>query len=181
MNFRRSKIVPSLLFLVFLSGCKTKQSIDRLGPKKATLIPASRIYVAIPEKPGRDEERVYEASHFRTAEACAKAFRQYGKVKLGRHPETWQEALTSARNEGCNYLVKPEIRVWEDNPTEWTGERDELEVDVEIIKTATGETVSRDLLKGRSRWMTLGDKPERMLEGFFEPLAAELFKGKSVN
>lgn len=158
-----------------LVGCQTQQSSIQLNSITTVLKNGSSLYVAVPERPGRDSERAYEGSNYQTAEACATSFRQHAQVRLGREPENLEKALASARNGKCDYLVKPEIRIWEDNPTEWNAERDQLEVDVETFETATGKAISRVVLKGKSRLMTFGDKPERMLTGFFDSHAAELF------
>jgi hypothetical protein len=168
------KAVIALLLVIIACSCKTQQAINNLGPT-TTLAKDSSLYIAVPKHPGRDSERSYEGSNFQTAEACMNAFRPYEKVRLGREPQNLEEALTSARSFAADYLVKPEIRVWEDNPTEWNGEPDVLDVDIEVFDVKSGKSVSRSLLKGKSRWMSLGDKPERMLIGYFEPYAAQLF------
>jgi hypothetical protein len=164
-----------LLITGILSGCQTKQTVTKFEKSEIHLNRPSTVYVAIPEHPGRDSERTYPGSDFQTAEACAQAFGKFAQVKLGRRAENVKQSLSAARDEKCDYVIKPEIRVWEDNPTEWTGERDELEIDLEIIDAASGNTISRSALKGKSRWLSGGDKPERMLIGFFEPYVAELF------
>ncbi|MGV3774682.1 MAG: DUF4823 domain-containing protein [Verrucomicrobiales bacterium] len=146
-----------------------------MEPAANVLKRGSLIYVAVPEQLGRDGERAYRGSDFQTAAACAEAFNNYSEVVLGRTPENLEAAMQSAQAANCAYLVKPEIRIWEDNPTEWTGERDDLEIDVETFEVSTRKTVARAILKGKSRIMTFGDKPEGMLNGFFEPHAAKLF------
>jgi hypothetical protein len=174
-KFFLKKTFAVLLGIWVLVGCQTQRTAITLNPIQAVLRNGSSLYVAVPEREGRDDERAYTGSNYQTAEACATAFRPHAQVVLGREPENLEKALASARNGKCDYLVKPEIRIWEDNSTEWNGERDQLEVDMETFETATGKSISRVLLKGKSRLMTFGDKPERMLIGFFDPYAAELF------
>lgn len=142
---------------------------------KSALRQGAKVYIAVPEKPGHDDERAYPGSEFQTAEACARAFKEYSEVVMGRESQDMQKALDSARAEKCQYMAKPEIRAWEDNPTEWNGERDVMEIDLETFDVETGRPLSRVYLKGRSRWMTFGDKPERMLNGFFDTHVAGLF------
>ncbi|MDB6037387.1 MAG: hypothetical protein JWM99_1228 [Verrucomicrobiales bacterium] len=175
MNQNIFRSCACALALALLCACQTQQTITQSDTSQTVLKQGSLVYVAVPEKPGRDDERSYEGSDYQTAEACAKAFKQYAEVTLGRESQNLENALASARARKCDYMVKPEIRIWEDNPTEWNGERDRLEVDVETFETATGKTISRVVLKGKSRLMTFGDRPERMLIGFFEPHAAKLF------
>jgi hypothetical protein len=133
------------------------------------------MYVSIPEAKGRDEERTYEASDFQTGAACAAAFKKYGAVTLGHEPEPLDKAFASAEAARCSYMVKPSIRMWEDNPTEWNGEPDDLEIELEVFEVGSKESLSRVSLKGKSKVATFGDKPEDMLPGFFDEYAAELF------
>ena len=170
----------ALITMTMLCGCANIQTTTRFSGPGAALRSGSTLYVGVPEHAGRDEERTYPRSSAQTAEACAKTFQQYAQVTLGREPENLQQAFASATAAKCDYLVKPEIRAWEDNPTEWNGERDVLDVDVETFEVATGKSISRAALKGRSRLLTFGDKPERLLAGLFEPYSAELFGTKKL-
>ncbi|MDB6058052.1 MAG: hypothetical protein JWO95_1896, partial [Verrucomicrobiales bacterium] len=160
-------------------GCKTKQTITRLKMPAAPLAIGKPMYVSVPEAKGKDEERTYEPSDFQTATAVTGAFRNHGPVTMGREPETKDKALASAAAANCVLLIKPTIRMWEDNPTEWSGEPDDLEIELEIFDVASKDSLARANLKGKSKWATFGDHPEDMLPGFFEPFAAELFGDKS--
>lgn len=164
-----------LFVMATFSGCSTKQTITRITRPASPLSPGKPMYVSIPEAKGRDEERTYDPSDFQTATACAGAFRKYGPVTMGRQPERLETAMASAKASQCFYLVKPTIRMWEDNPTEWNGEPDDLEIEIEIFAVANSESLARANLKGKSKWATFGDHPEDMLPGFIEPYAAELF------
>lgn len=167
-----------LLFVTMLCGCKTKQAITKLKMPATPLAVGKPMYVSVPEAKGKDEERTYEPSDFQTATAVAGAFKKYGAVTMGREPETQAKALSSAAASSCVLLVKPTIRMWEDNPTEWSGEPDDLEIELEIFDVASKESLARANLKGKSKWATFGDHPEDMFPGFFEPFAAELFGDK---
>ena len=168
-----------LVLVTAMCGCKTKQAVTKFKMPAAPLAIGKPIYVSVPETKGKDEERTYQGSDTQTATAVAGAFKNYGTVTFGREPEAQEKALGSAAAAQCVYLVKPTIRIWEDNPTEWNGEPDELEVELEVFDVAGKESLARASLKGKSKLATvLGDKPEDMLPGFFEPFAAELFGDK---
>jgi hypothetical protein len=159
---------------LLLTGCATKLSHTALVPQRAPLKPEHVFYVAVPE-PGRDEERVYEASSIQTAQAFTQAISAHAKTKMGRQPETLEKAINSASAEACDFLILPTIRMWEDNPTEWNGEPDDLKIEVETVDLKTKETVSRVLLSSKSKWATFGDKPEEMLPEIAAPFAKTLF------
>lgn len=160
---------------LLLTGCEATHSQMDLVSKPAPLNIQSTVYVAVPE-PGRDEERVYEASGFQTAQAFTKAIGELGKVKMGRAVENLDAAIASARADNCNYVLIPRIQIWEDNPTEWNGEPDDLQIDAELVTVDTKETISRVLLTGKSPWASVkADKPEAMLAGMAAPYARKLF------
>jgi hypothetical protein len=169
--------IVALFFVVLttLCGCSTKQTITHIKTPLTPLSIGKTIYVSVPETKGRDEDRTYEASDFQTATACAGAFRKYGAITMGKQPETETIAIASAQAAGAFYLVKPTIRMWEDNPTEWSGEPDDLEIEIEVFEVSKKESLARANLKGKSKWATFGDHPEDMLPGYIEPYAAELF------
>ena len=60
--------LPLLTGALLLTGCATKHSHMTLVPQAAPLNAEDVVYVAVPE-PGRDEQRVYEASSIQTAQA----------------------------------------------------------------------------------------------------------------
>ena len=170
-----ARTLSGVVTVALLCGCHTKETITRLKMPAAPLPVGKPMYVSIPEAKGRDEERTYEPSDFQTGTAVAAAFGKYGTVTLGRAPEVQEQALASAEAAKCFYLVKPTIRMWEDNPTEWSGEPDDLEIELEVFQVASKESLSRVNLKGKSKWATFGDHPEDMLPGFFDEYTAELF------
>ena len=177
MNVRPQQWFVGFVFVAMLSlcGCSTKQTITRIKVPSMPLVVGKPIYVSIPESKGRDEERTYEPSDIQTATACAGAFRKYGTITMGRQPESQDSAIASAVTAGAFYLVKPTIRMWEDNPTEWSGEPDDLEIEIEVFEVSSKESLARANLKGKSKWATFGDHPEDMLPGYIDPYAAELF------
>lgn len=135
------------------------------------------MYVAIPPD-ARHKDEISFNSGTATASVIRDTFdRHVRRAYIGRHVETFDEALLTARRAKCDYLIYPAILRWADHATEFSGIRDRIELQIRIVDVATGETVHGIHLKGASRWMTDGgDKPKDLLIEPVEKYVASLFQ-----
>jgi hypothetical protein len=90
--------------------------------------------------------------------------------------EDFDTALKSAQAGGYSYLFYPEILLWEDRATEWSGRPDQASVKVSIVKADTGAVLDSAVVGGKSGIATFGgDRPEHLLPKPLSDYAATLF------
>lgn len=100
-----------------------------------------------------------------TAQAVSAAFTsRLRNVSVGVANEGFSSAMETARSGGFTVLVVPTILHWEDRATEWPMLSDKLEVKVDVVDTATGDTIATATLVGKSGKATFGgDHPQDLL------------------
>ena len=159
------------VLLIFLgAGCQNIYTEAYLTQPSSGLVLDRKIpaYVAVPAD-GVDDHGTYQGSGIKVAGAIQNAFAQKLQTVFGgAGHESLDTALVSARNRGAGYLFYPTILQWENNPTEWTYERDHLQIKIELLDVSSGGTIHSTIFSGKSKLMTFGDVPEDMLP---EPLA----------
>jgi len=134
-------------------------------------------YVGVP-KDGSYGTIAYPGSGALTAQAVAAAFAPYlAKTTVGVKTEGFDAALKSARAGRNTYLLYPEILLWEDRATEWSGRPDQASVKVSVVRAATGDVLDSAVVGGKSGLATLGgDRPEHLLPKPLADYAASLFQ-----
>lgn len=173
------KIITVMLlgFVTLLIGCADSHQLIRLsGDQTVKLNKNGGVYVAVP-KDGAYGNKVYRGSGQNVAQIIQSAFsRKARNVQQGRDYESFNKALEAAKQNGYKYLVYPAILHWEDRATEWSGISDKVEVKVEVVDTATGETVVSTLIKGSSGKGTFGgDHPQDLLPTPITEFVASLY------
>ena len=77
------------------------------------------------------------------------------------------EAQAGAR--GFTHYVHPTILHWEDRNTEWSGKRDKISIQLQVVEIESGNIIDATMLDGKSKLATFGgDHPEELLA---KPLA----------
>jgi hypothetical protein len=165
--------------LITGTACQNTYREEVVTPQ-ATAAPLSsknRIYVAMPED-ALDKKEAVPGSGKRTALALRDAFLRHTKfVQVATVPETRSDVLEHARQLGADHVAYPTILEWKDRPTEWTGVRDRLALQIDIIDAATGETIRSTKIHGTSRWMTDGgDAPQDLLADPVDKFVRSLFR-----
>ncbi|MBI4328189.1 MAG: DUF4823 domain-containing protein [Chloroflexi bacterium] len=175
----RSILAATGLGALLLAGCQ--HSTRKVALDKAHAQPQLdrqvRIYIRLATNHPRQKPPDAESGR-RTAQALSEAFATYAKgVRVGKRFEEVPDALATARQANCQYLVSPTILRWEDHATEWTGRRDRIEMKVELIEVSSGDLLYAAVLQGRSRWMTDGgDAPEDLLAEPVNEFVGSLFR-----
>jgi hypothetical protein len=154
-----------------------KQTSTDISPTAPGLRPNARVYVAMPED-ALDKKNPVPDSGRRTALALDTAFkRQTRNVVMSRVPETRDDAIAHARDLQYEYVAFPTILKWEDRPTEWTGVRDKLQIQIDVISVATGQTVHSTLIDAKGKWMTDGsDQPQDLLPEPMDKFVRSIFR-----
>lgn len=167
----------SLLLLIFIGGCAST------GPQHEmlitldmanSLIPQDKIAVSVP-KDGKYETKIYAGSGMKTSEAALRELEKYSNdVKIIDCAPS--ECSDVAGDAGFAYLVKINILHWEDRQTSWSGRRDRLTLEFNVIDVKENRTISSAILTGTGTWMTLGgEHVEDELSDTLEAYVASLF------
>ena len=95
----------------------------------------------------------------------AALYKHLRKIIEGRHVESYEEALQTAKNTNIDYLIYPTILHWEDRATEWSSKADKIELQIVVTDTKTNFEVSSVRIKSHSSWWTFGgDHPQDLLD-----------------
>lgn len=166
------------LALLPLSGCQNTYQQISLGQnaKPPRLKGDATAYVAIPPDVWFKKAVAFDSGKL-TALAVRDAFARYVKrAYLARRVESFDESLKTARDNKCTYLIYPSVLRWEDRATEFTGQRDKIEIKIQVVEAASGESLDTSVLRGASRWMTDGgDVPQDLLAEPVNEYVATLF------
>ena len=160
-----------------LSACADTHQITRVPGTGAALSRQASAYVGVP-RDGSYETKPYPGSGGLTAHAVAVAFTPYlARITVGVKTEDFDAALKSAREGGYTYLFYPEILLWEDRATEWSGRPDQASVKVSVVRTDTSAVIDSAVVGGKSGLGTLGgDRPEHLLPKPLSDYAGTLFR-----
>ena len=160
-----------------LAGCADTHELIRSSQTPGPVMrPTDSVYVAVP-KDGAYGSATYRGSGATTAGEFVSAFgKRLRRVEGAHEYQSFEDALKTARSGGFTYLVFPTILHWEDRATEWSGKSDRVEVKVELVEVGSGRTVDSTLIKGKSKWATLGgDHPQDLLPKPIDEFVAALF------
>ncbi len=166
-----------LLVVAVFAGCADTHQLTRVPGTTGALSRQASAYVGVP-RDGSYGATAYPGSGGLVAQAVAVAFAPYlTRVTVGVKREDFDTALKSAQAGGYAYLFYPEILLWEDRATEWSGRPDQASVKVSIVKTDTGAVLDSAVVGGKSGLATFGgDRPEHLLPKPLSDYAATLFR-----
>ncbi len=171
--------LPGILALMLLGACtNTHQSIraDPPGTARLTLAPADSLLVATP-KDGATDTTVYRGSGQHTGQMLQAAFaRRTHAVKVGPFNQDYDDALALTRQMGQKYLVYSTILQWQELLTEWPATADRIEIRIDVVDAATGNTAASSIIKARSGWPKLvGQDPQDLLPRALDDFVSSLY------
>lgn len=156
----------SALLMALTTACRTtvNQTTSEPTAGEPPLRGNSRVYVAMPED-ALDKKEPVPGSGRRVAVALQDAFKRHTRnVLMGRIAETLPEAINRARDLEYEYVAMPTLLKWEDRPTEWTGVRDKLKVQIDLVSVQSGAVVRTTTFDSKGKWMTDGgETPQDLL------------------
>ena len=148
--------------LVSVIGCTASYQQSALTQPTVKLAANEFVYVATPEN-GWYGDQEYRNSGVMAANATRAAFAKYSSSTKIIDSCAGEECFTELEG-STGYLVMPVILHWEDRATEWSGKSDRLEIQVTVYDLATQEELASSVLKGKSKWATMGgDHPQDLL------------------
>lgn len=127
---------------------------------------------------GSYQHQYYDGSGSMVTSELVKALKAHGSdARAASSHGTLEDYVSHARAASLDYLVIPEIQHWEERATEWSGKPDRIEVELTLVEVASGRTLDRTVVSGKSRWMTFGgDHPQELLPVPLAQYADALFQ-----
>ena len=172
-------LIISAAILLGGTACQNTyhQEVTNPTPNAAPFTSKNHIYVALPED-GLDDKEPVASSGKRTALAIRDAFNRHTKyVTVATVPETLPDAIEHARNIAADHVVYPTILAWKDRHTEWTGIRDRLDLQIDVVDAGSGQTIRTSKIQGTSKWMSDGgEAPQDLLAEPVETFVRSLFR-----
>lgn len=167
----------AIVSVLLVVSCADTHKVTRIDASPdVRLEPTSTIYIAVPED-GVYGAKTYRGSGQNTAQIIHSAFAKRSRsTKVGRNPQSFDEARAAALSNNWEYLVYSIILHWEDRATEWSGISDKVEVKIEVVEAATDRTVASAVIKGSSGLATFGgDHPQDLLPEPIEEFVSSLY------
>ncbi len=170
------KCLFAIYITLVLSGCADSHQLIRNDSSTTKLISTDTIFISVPED-GFYGSDIYRSSGKNTAQILRSAFAKHTRTAtVGRSTQNFDQALTSAKQAGKNYLVYPTILHWEDRATEWSAIPDRVEVKIDVINTTSGNTTASGIVKAKSGLATFGgDHPQDLLPQPIEEFVSSLY------
>ncbi len=138
------------------------------------LRPEDAVFIIVPpdayDEPG---------SGRKCADTLLEAFRPHAnRVKLSDEAATLSVHLTNAATQRFTYVLDTKIYKWEEEPTEWSGKPDILDIGLRLLQTPDGKVVSETRFGGKSKWATLGgDHVEDLLKPLANDWVRAMYEG----
>jgi Domain of unknown function (DUF4823) len=168
----------AVLFIgIIVLGCADSYQVLRNNiASEAKLSKMDSIYIAV-SRDGLYGSRTYAGSGSNASQVILAAFaRRSQHVEMGNVHQELNEALEFATMNKFRYLVYPTILHWEDRATEWSGIPDKVEIKIDLIDVARGNTIGSSIVKGISGLATFGgDHPQDLLPRPVEGYVSSLY------
>lgn len=167
----------SLLLLLLLIGCSDTYQLVKHETSDASLSRGATAYILLPGD-GHYESIIYPGSGVIVAREIKNAFQPYLKeIRVAPQLTGFDIGIASARAEGFDYVIQPEISHWEDRNTLWSSIPDKASIKLSIIDVNSGLIIDSAELGGTSKIMTFtNDPPEVLLPKPLADYAESLFK-----
>ncbi|MFX0203268.1 MAG: DUF4823 domain-containing protein [Candidatus Hodarchaeota archaeon] len=160
----------------FATGCAASYKYADLKPITAKLDSTKGVLISTPQD-GWYENTEYPNSGRMTANAIRAAFSKYSSTVDVVDSCHGENCLNSIDSKKYGYYVKPDILLWEERATEWSGKPDKIEIQIVIFEAATKEEIANTSYTGKSKWATLGgDHPQDLLPEPTNQFVGSLYK-----
>lgn len=158
-------LLPIAIAFIF-TGCYTEKYDVKpnVSEKSAKLDSSKPVYISVPEN-GIFKNHLYHLSAKNTVLAIQSALATHiNSIQEGSEYESYEVALSKAKENASTYLIYPTIIRWEDRATQWSGKPDKIEIKIAVIDVASANEISSVIIAGHSSWWTLGgDVPSDLL------------------
>jgi hypothetical protein len=180
------RLAGSLIVLAALAGCAHSSVTTAVKPRERLAgIPNARVVVmqtigakrTIIES-GRPIQRVqgFPPSAGRTiTDRVLETVRQ-------RHPEAELvdtpfigQAITTALDRGATHMIVPEVKEWRDAETQYTGQRDRVEIELRLVQLRPYTTIASVTFRKNNGFLAVRDEsPTRLIDNSFRNAVQQL-------
>jgi hypothetical protein len=153
-------VVKKLIFLVLfvVIGCAPKYTVIQ-NDKESNNVSLSRdfsAYISLPQD-NTSSGHLYVGSGSEVASELEFLFSQYlENIVVGNSVESCNQGFDSAKTNGYDYYICPQIMQWEDYATEWNGIPDKIRLKVSIQSTKSEAIIDTFLIEGKGKVMSWG-------------------------
>ncbi|MEW6302192.1 MAG: DUF4823 domain-containing protein [Verrucomicrobiota bacterium] len=157
-----------------LCGCKSTFTVENYRAPASRIRPDHGVFIVVPPD-AFDEPGSGRLCAVTLEEAL---LRHAKRVELARGVAPLSVHLTNAAAQGFTYVLDTRIHHWEEEPTEWTGKPDFLDLTLRLLQTPDGEIVTEAKFFARSKWASFGgDHVEHLLKPFADEWARAIYEG----
>jgi len=161
------KTVKGVLILMAafaLVGCKSTYLVQNYQAPANRPQPGEGIYIVVPpdayDEPGSGKL---------AATTLESAFRTHAnRVEQSTQSGPLTTHLSNAAAGGFTYVLDSTIHSWEEEPTEWTGKSDQVDMTLRLLHAPDGAVKSETRFRGNSKWLTFGGDH---VQDLLDPLA----------
>lgn len=155
----------TLMLAVLGTGCASQNYTAASVSRTAPLRRDAAVLVAMADD-GQFGDDSYIGSGRAASQVVSAAFsRQLTRVELTPDTGSLAQHLARARGGRFDYLVIPRVLHPEDRGTEWSGQPDQIKIEIRTVDVSTGDTVAEGVVSGKGKWFTMGsDAPEDLLK-----------------
>jgi Domain of unknown function (DUF4823) len=137
------------------------KSIERVSPLRTN----GTALIALPEDVERGGVRHLNSGHDLALVITRVFASQMNGADLTLASGEWQRHLEPARASKFDYLVVPTVLAWEDKKSKGMGRSRRAEIELRIIETKSGKTLSLGRVKAKGQWeIDNQDGPPELLE-----------------
>lgn len=169
-----------ILLIVFaalmLSGCAGVQ-YDRLSKEqKPTLDPAGSAYILVPDNAMYFTKECLGSGKATGGVIYSNFSKHLKHVEMAPEGEKLEDGLKKAKDSGFTYLVDSKILRWEDHVTEWNGQMDQIELQMDIHDIQLSRLIDSVKFIGHGTWSTWGGyHPQHILKKTMPEYVDSLF------
>ena len=152
-----------LICLFALTGCATNNvSFTNTNQK---IKAESSVYIAKPTD-GKYESKEYDGSGAILQSKLVNHFSEVSNdVMYANSVKTNDQNIKDAKANNASVLVVPQITLWEDRNTPWSGKRDKVKLILTSYDVSKNKTMNRAVLYGTNRWFTfVNNRPSVLLD-----------------
>lgn len=148
------KLLFILLSLFLLTSCSSTFQLIQSN-KTSIKMELDRDILVTTCKNGFFEDTEYTDSGIKTTKAVENKLRRYANT-VTVISETSFSKIDKQQLLTCNYVIIPELYLWEDRATSWSGKPDKMMLGLTVYDN-TGTKLNHIEIKGESTSMTLDD------------------------
>ena len=157
--------VAGMVLALLFTGCASYHDYAVSGGA-GTLPTGAKIFIA--QAPAFTTVKDADVARLATLALANAARKDHDQVEVAEACASREINLAEARKRQCTVMLQPLVLVWQDNATEWSGNPDRVEFNIEAVDVATGRQLGSSDVRNSSGFFTpIGFKPQDLLAKTF--------------